>query len=81
MTIDLPSTMIAGGIGVCVWFLVRMTVFDAIRELRASNERQGVRLGKLEAWTEAHDKVDADRSMRVRVRTAAGGVPISDEDP
>lgn len=80
MSIDLPNTAIASGAIVLVWFLVRLTVFDAIRELRSSNVRQGERLGELEAWRKATTAVEADRSMRVRVRTAAGGVPISDED-
>lgn len=43
-----------------------------------SNRDQGRRLGALERHREAADAVEKDRAKRVRVRTAAGGVPIDD---
>lgn len=77
MTFDVPTASIVAAAAVVVWFLVRLTIFDAIRELRASNVRQGERLGKLEEWTVAHDKVE-DYRYRRRM-TAAKGNPV-DED-
>lgn len=45
-----------------------------------SNRDQGRRLGRLEDWKAAVIAVEKDRAKRVRVRTAAGGVPISGDD-
>jgi hypothetical protein len=44
---------------------------DLRAEMRGSNERQGERLGKLEAWREAVLAVD-----RERVRRSTGAIPV-----
>lgn len=79
MTVDIPTAGIATAAAAGLWFLVRLTVFDAIKEIRASNVRQGERLGKLEEWQVAHDKVET--YIERRRKTAAPGVQVQDEDP
>lgn len=78
MTIDVPTASIAASIAVVGWFLVRMTVFDAIKELRSANIRQGERIGALEEWIKAHDAVETYRYKRKL--TAPKGNPVPDDD-
>jgi hypothetical protein len=78
VTIDLPTAAIATGAGAVGWFLLRLTVFDAIKELRASTVRLGVRIGALESRLDARDAVDNYLSRRRNSR--AEGVPIQTDD-
>ena len=80
MTIDVPTASLAAGIAVIGWYLVRMTVFDAIKELRAANIRQGERIGALEEWKVAHDKVEDYRYKR-RLTVPKGNPIPEDETP
>lgn len=64
MTFDVPTAAIATGICAVLWFLLRLTVFDAIRRLERGAADQGKRIGDLESWTEAHDKVEEYRYKR-----------------
>lgn len=73
MTIDIPTVVTAGAIVALVGWAIRTTVIDAIKELRASSERQGRRIGRLVR------RVDR-LYERQRVNTAALGVPITDDD-
>jgi hypothetical protein len=78
MTIDVPTAGIATGAAAVLWFLLRLTVFDAIKELRASNIRQGTRIGKLEEWRKAHDAVEEFRHRRKL--TSPRGVPVQEDE-
>lgn len=78
MTVDVPTAGIATAAAAGLWFLVRLTVFDAIKELRASNVRQGERLGAIDKWMEAHDKVET--YIERRRKTAATGMPVQDDE-
>lgn len=78
MTIDVPTASLGVGVAVVGWFLIRLTVFDAIHRLERSAESQGKRIGDLESWTEAHDKVDEYRFKRKM--TAPHGNPTSEDD-
>lgn len=63
----LPTIVSALLIPLFGW-IVRMAVLDAIKELRASNERQGSRLGELEKFR----AVVEDRLGRARRMTDSG---------
>ena len=78
MTIDVPTASLAAAIAVVGWFLVRLTVFDAIRRLERGAADQGKRIGDLESWTEAHDKVEDYKARRSLSR--AHGVPVQSEE-
>lgn len=75
---DAQPYAIGGAFALFAW-VVRTLVFDAIKELRDANVRQGKRLGELEKWQAAHDAVRDHK--RERVRTAAGGTPIGGDEP
>jgi hypothetical protein len=74
MTVDVSMEMIIGASLFVGGQLV--TLASVVR----SNRDQGRRLGKLEDWKAAVIAVKKDRAERMRVRTAAGGVPISEDD-
>lgn len=72
MMIWLPTIVTAVLIPLMGW-VVRVSVLDAIKDLKLSNERQGVRLGKLEQF----QAVVEDRMGRVRHMTKP---PTEDND-
>ena len=61
-----------------VSFLLRIVIFDAIRELRESNQRQGKRLGELEQRWAAREAVEEYK--RGRSLSRAHGIPVHPED-
>lgn len=74
MTLDVSVEMLVGAALFVGGQLV--TLAGVVR----SNRDQGRRLGALEQWKTAVTAVEKDRAKRVRVRTAAGGVPISEDE-
>jgi hypothetical protein len=80
MTVDVPTAALVPAVGGIVWFLLRLTVFDAIKELRASNVRQGTRIGDIEEWKKAHDAVEEFKHRR-RLTAGNGIVQRDDETP
>ena len=77
MTFDLPTAGVATGVAVVGWFLIRLTVFDAIKRLERGAADQGKRVGDLESWTVAHDKVEDYRYKR----RMTGANPSDDDTP
>ncbi len=63
-------------------YLLRLVVFDRLDRIEAavakSAESQGKRIGDLESWTEAHDKLEKYKASRSLSR--AHGIPISEDE-
>lgn len=72
----------AGLVATAIAYMLRLVVFDRLDRVEAavarSAESQGKRIGDLESWTEAHDKVEEYKARRSMSR--AHGIPTQDED-
>ncbi len=78
-----PMLIFGGGlIASGMAYLLRLVVFDRLDRLEKSvarsAESQGKRIGDLESWIDAHDKVDEYKARRSMSR--AHGIPVRDED-
>lgn len=72
-------------IDVSVEVLVGAAVFTGgqiaiLAQVVRSNRDQGRRLGALERWRTGVEAVKKDRTQRHRVRTAADGVPLQEDE-
>ncbi len=78
-----PMLIFGGGlIAAAMAYLLRLVVFDRLdrveKDIAKSAESQGKRIGDLESWTEAHDKVDEYKARRSMSR--AHGIPVREDD-
>jgi hypothetical protein len=78
-----PLIIFGGGLGASAFaYLLRLVVFDRLdrveKAVAKSAESQGKRIGDLESWTEAHDRVEEYKARRSLSR--AHGIPIPDQE-
>lgn len=63
-------------------YLLRLVVFDRLDRLEKavakSAESQGKRIGDLESWIDAHDKVEEYKARRTMSR--AHGIPTQEDE-
>ncbi len=65
-----PILAVLGGIVALLAWAFRLMVFDAINELRASRDKLGERLGKLEARMDKNDAVQEIKDVyTMKIRT------------
>lgn len=72
MTFDIPVV-----IALCTACLFVGGQLAILAQVVRSNREQGRRLGALEQWKAKREAIEGDR--RIRVRTAAGGVPVAED--
>jgi hypothetical protein len=78
VTLDVPTPVIVTAaigalVGATGW-VVRALVLDRIKALEGSRDKLGERIGAVEKWQEAHDKVE--EYAHRRNLTNPHGVPI-----